>query len=170
MRGRVWVLAVAVAAATVLSGCGDGEDRPGQVTETGTGTGTGTATGTGSATGTGGGEHEHGGTGQAAFPKSEADADVHVTLVDFQFKGLPETIKGPKVFFEARNEGPSQHELVVFDEDGSELGAIPPIEPGPELHSLAVELKPGRYRVECRVMAGDRTHAELGMRSEITVE
>ncbi len=166
MRARAWVATVAVVAATAFSGCGDGEDRPGQVTETGTGTGT--ATGTGSATGAG--EHEHGGTGQAAFAKSEADSDVHVTLADFQFKGLPETLKGPKVFFEARNEGPSQHELEVFDEDGREIGAIPPFPPGREVHTLAVELKPGRYRIECRVTAGDRTHAELGMRSEITVE
>ena len=142
----------ALSATTGLAACGNGEDRPGA----------------GSATGAE--EHgEHGASAEARFSRSEADSMVRVGMRDFAFEGISPTTKGPKVFFEASNQGPSEHELVVVDEDGKEVGEIPPFEKG-ATKTLAVELKPGRYSTRCVIKLGDRTHAQLGMEANFTVE
>jgi len=149
-------VAVAVLLA-VLSACGGGEDRPG-TGGSGSGSGSGTGTG-GSGTGTGG-----------AFPESEATGIVRATLRDFAFENVPASVKGPKVYFEATNQGPTEHELVVMDEAGKELGEIEAFDKGKEAKPLALELQPGRYKLTCLVKLGDKTHADLGMEASFTVE
>lgn len=173
MRRSWWSGAVvAVAAVLVLGACGDGEDRPGEVTtESKSGTGTGSASGTGSGTGSvsGTGAHdEHGDTAEAAFTEAEADSAVHATMTDYAF-ALPNTIKGPKVFFEVMNDGPGEHEFLVQDAAGREIAEIEPFAKGEE-KTLAVELAPGSYKVVCLVKEGEKTHQELGMESSFTVE
>ena len=174
-------LLVSLVLITGAVACGDGEDRPGQVTsegETGSvsgsasGTGSGSASGTGSASGSASGTgsasgHGHGAE-QADFGEDEADTVVDVALNDFAFVGLPQTVKGPQVFFRASNEGNEEHELVVMqvDEPLYELEAVPPGAEG----TLAAELEPGTYRIVCLVDKDGKTHEELGMVVELTVE
>lgn len=148
-----------------LAACGGGEDRPG----TGSGTGTGSASGTGAGSATGAGEHEEH-PAMADFSKEEADSVVRVKMRDFAFEGIPATAKGRKVFFEATNDGPAEHELVVVDEHGKELGEIEAFKKGEEVKTLALELAPGRYRATCLVKLGDGTHADEGMEASFTVE
>ncbi len=158
MRARAVMAAVLLA---VLSACGSGEDRP-STGGSGSGSGTG-AGGSGSHTG------DHGGGG-AGFAESEANTVVRATLRDFAFESVPPTVKGPKVYFEATNQGPSEHELVVMDEAGKELGEIEAFGKGKESKPLALELRPGRYKLTCLVKLGDKTHAGLGMEASFTVE
>ena len=139
-----------------LAACGGGEDR----------TGAGSASSPGSDTGTEG----LGTQAAAGFPESEATTVVKTTLRDFAFEGAPATVKGPKVYFEAVNQGPTEHELVVMDEAGKELGEIEAFDKGKDSPPLAVELGPGRYKLTCLVKLGDKTHADLGMEAPFTVE
>ena len=154
--------------ALVAGACGDGEDRPGQVTSE---SGNGSATGTGSASGMG--DHASGsasGTQEAlAFEEADADTVVHVTLKDFEFEGLPASVKGPKVFFEAKNEGEHPHELEILDSSGDAVDEIEAFGPDHEA-ALAVELEPGTYTIQCLVEEDGKTHADLGMKSTLTVE
>lgn len=165
--------ALAVAAVLVLGACGDGEDRPGQVTSEGSGSGTGSAsgTGTGSASGAGSpsGAHEHGQGAVASFSKSEADSQVAVTLTDYAI-AMPATVKGKKVFFEATNGGAAEHELLVVDDHGDELGGIEPFAKAAGQKTVALELEPGSYKAVCLVKEGAKTHQELGMEASFTVE
>ncbi len=115
-------------------------------------------------------EHaDHGSDEDAAFPPDEADITVKVAMKDFEFAGLLSTIEGEKVLFEVTNEGPSEHEFVVF-EKGSE-DAVRGIRPFAKAKTqmLAVELKPGSYTVKCLVKVGDQTHADLGMQTDFNV-
>ncbi len=147
-----------------LAGCGNGEDRPG----TGSGTGSGSASGTGAGSATGAGEQGSG--AKANFSKEEATGRVEAKMRDYRFEDIPATVKGPKVFFEATNDGPAEHELVVMDEHGKELGEIEAFKKGAEVKTLALELAPGRYRATCLVKRGGGTHADEGMEASFTVE
>ena len=165
VRRPAWVVLVVVFLS--LAACGDGEDRPG----TGSGTGTGSASGTGAGFATGAGEHgEHGSAATANFSREEADSVIRVKMRDFAFEGIPATAKGRKVFFEATNDGPAEHELVVMDEHGKEMGEIEAFEKGDEVKTLALELAPGRYKATCLVKLDGRTHADQGMEASFTVE
>ncbi|MDQ3571068.1 MAG: cupredoxin domain-containing protein [Actinomycetota bacterium] len=158
--GRAGAVLAAGVLAAGLASCGDGEDRPSPG-----------ASASGSGTGTGSGSHagEHGGEAKS-FPESEANTVVRATLRDFAFEGVGSTVKGPRVYFEATNQGPSEHELVVMDEAGKELGEIEAFDKGKESKPLALELQPGRYKATCLVKLGDKTHGDLGMEASFTVE
>ena len=145
MRRALGVVGAAVLLA-MLAACGNGDD-------------------VGSDNHTG----DHGGKG-AGFSESEATTVVRATLRDFAFESIPSTVKGPKVYFEASNQGPTEHELVVMDEAGKELGEIESFSKGKESKPLALELQPGRYKLSCLVKLGDRTHADLGMEATFTVQ
>lgn len=161
-----------VAAVLALGACGDGEDRPGQVTsESGTGTGSASASGTGSASASGTGEEhgEHGDSAEAAFAESDADTVAEATMTDYAF-ALPATVKGTKVYFEVTNNGAAEHEFLVTDAEGKELGEIEPFKKADGEKTLALELQPGSYKVVCLVEEGEKTHQELGMEASFTVE
>ena len=173
MRRLVAVMAIALAATGAVA-CGGGEDRPGQVTsESGgsgsasgsaTGSGSGSESGSGSASGTHSGEH--GSLEPADFDEGEADAVVRAQLVNYAFRGIPASVKGPHVFFEATNASGTEHELVVKkgDEELIEIEAFTEGE-----RTLAVELEPGEYSIVCLVEEGAKTHEELGMKAPLTV-
>ena len=112
-------------------------------------------------------DHDHAETA-ARFTEEEADSRAEVTLKDFEFAGLPPTLKGPKVYLNLVNVGAVQHELLVLAADGKEAAVAPPF-PGGNNKSLAAEIPPGTYTVECRVKEGDRTHADLGMKATLVV-
>lgn len=163
MGPRCRRLGMAVAVLTVVIGlaaCGDGEDRPG----TASGTGAGKSAGSGTASGS------HAGGHKAGFSAAEADTVAKVILRDFAIQGIGPTVKGPKVFFEASNQGPADHELVIVNEDGREQGEIHAFKPGTEGKTLSVELKPGRYEARCLVRVGDQSHVQRGMEASFTVE
>jgi hypothetical protein len=104
----------------------------------------------------------------AEFGEEEADARAEVTLKDFEFAGIPATIKGPKAHFTLVNVGAVQHEMLILGGDGKEVAVAPPF-PGGNTKTLAAELPAGSYTVECRVREGDKSHADLGMRARLTV-
>ena len=157
-----------VAAGLLLLGaCGDGEDRPGEVTtENGTGSGSGSGTHSGSAHSASG---SSAGGEEPAFAESDADTVVEVRFVDFRFEGIPRTVKGPKVFFEAENEGKHPHELEILDASGEAVDELPEIAAG-KSGVLAVELEPGTYTIQCLVEEDGKPHADLGMKTTFTVE
>lgn len=104
------------------------------------------------------------------FPESEADTVLEYKLVDYAFEG-PSTAKGPKVYFEAENEGTQEHELEVLDPDGEPVGEIEAFPPGGTSEPLAVELEPGTYTLQCLVETPEgKVHKDLGMVADLTVE
>ena len=113
-------------------------------------------------------DHEHEHAPAAKFEAADADSRAEIALKDFEFSGLPPTLKGPKVHFTLVNVGAVQHEMLVFGADGKEIAAAPPF-PGGNSKDLAAELPPGSYSVECRVKEGNKTHADLGMKAALTV-
>ena len=130
----------------------------------GDGSGSGSASGSGTGTGSGAG----GETEALAFPESEADTVVHVTLQDYAFVGIPTSVTGPKVFFEATNKNQHDHELEILDADGDAVGEIAAFSgAGPK--QLAVELEPGTYTAQCILKEGAKTHAQLGMTQQFDV-
>jgi hypothetical protein len=135
--------------------CGGGEDRPEQATsKCSTG-----ASASVSASGVG---------EELAFPADEADTEIAVTLQNYAFVGIPATVKGPKVLFEAKVSGSNCHELEILDAGGDPVGEIPAF-PSTETKTMAIELEPGTYTAQCLVKEGKKTHADLGMKTRFTV-
>jgi hypothetical protein len=130
--------------------------------------------GCGGSGGSGNDGHDHGGaesspaTAKPAFAKADATTALDVTLQDYAFVGIPDTVTGPKVYFATTIKGSSSHELVLFDERGEAVGDVRPFE-APAHPALAVELAPGTYVAKCLVKEGSRTHADLGMRKTFVV-
>ncbi len=141
-------------------------------TEKATGSGSGTGAASGSATGTGAASGTGPATGAAetpAFQESEADTRVDYRLVDYAFDG-PNSAKGKRVFFTARNEGTQNHELEVLDSSGKALGEIEGFAPGAGAEPLALELEPGEYTLQCILETPDgKIHRDLGMAMKLTV-
>ncbi|MDQ1439568.1 MAG: hypothetical protein QOK43_3197 [Acidimicrobiaceae bacterium] len=145
---RVAVLAASAGAVAIgLSGCGHGEDRPG-------------TTDSASASTT---------RPPPAFSPQAANASVDAKAVDYAYEGLPTSVKGPNVFFTVANAGHTEHEFEVVGADGEPVGEIAAFGVG-ETKTLAVVLVPGSYTIQCLIKEGSKTHAELGMKSTLTVE
>ena len=137
----------------------------------------GGACGDGASGGAADGGHDHGGGDDASsstastappFTKAEADTVLDVTMQDYAFVGLPDTVAGPNVHLTASIKGSNFHELLLDDEDGELVEDLRPFK-RPARQAFAVVLEPGTYTVECLVKEGSRTHAELGMRKTFTV-
>ena len=157
----------------VLGACGDDS---GTVRSTGEGSATGSATGSPSAPGTGSPSAPAHGAGSASAPaapgfdRSQATTVAEYTLIDYSFQG-PMTVKGPKVYVTARNEGSVDHELEVLNREGEPVGEIPAFAPRAGAEPLAVELQPGQYTLQCLVENADgKIHKDLGMVATLTVE
>lgn len=151
-------MALGLGGVLLLGACGHGENRPGQATSGRCGTRGKSASVSGS-----------GAPDEGPFKEASATTKVAVTLKDYAFEGIPATAKGPKVFFDAKVDGGSCHELEVVDSGGKTAGDIAAFPAGEEKH-LAVELKPGTYVVQCLVKEGAKTHADLGMKTQLVVE
>lgn len=105
-----------------------------------------------------------------SFGRSEADALVEATLVDFAFQGLPASIRSGKVFFATTNVGPADHELEILSPDGTPVDEIE-AHPAGESRTLAVRLTPGSYTVQCILKTADgKSHSELGMTAQLQVQ
>ena len=114
--------------------------------------------------------HGHDEVTAATFPAAEATSEVVITLSDYAFIGLPASVDGPNVLFRATVRGGNEHELVIVADGGTTVGAITPFRAADGERTLAAVLAPGRYQVRCLVREGTRTHAQLGMRRDLTVE
>jgi hypothetical protein len=148
----------AVAAVLLLGACGGGEDRPGQASSGKCGNASGSASVSGSSA-----------ADEGPFKATEATTKVAVTLHDYMFDGIPATLKGPRIYFDAKVTGSNCHEMEVLGSDGKAVGEIPAF-PSTEKKHLALELKPGTYTVQCLVKEGAKTHADLGMKTQFVVE
>ncbi|HUP84121.1 MAG TPA: hypothetical protein VM143_00515 [Acidimicrobiales bacterium] len=133
------------------------------------------ACGGGGGGGDGGSSHEHAHedemslttTTQPAFATADATTTLDVTLQDYAFVGVPDSLVGPNVLIKASIKGSNTHELELVDANGKTIGEIPPFEAGTATGTFV--LVPGTYTVQCTIKEGARTHADLGMRRTITV-
>ncbi len=173
-RRSSWTAAL-LTAALVLSGCLQGEDHPeehedngGTQTTSASGAGTTGDTADGAATteAAGGGEHDH---HNADFPAAEATDIAKISMRDYAFVDLPATVTGPKLRIEAKNNGPSAHEIVIFDADGNEVGGADPIPPG-DSGVVSLELTAGTYEMRCLIPISEtETHLDRGMKAVFQV-
>lgn len=144
-------LSLALATALALGACGDSEED-----------------GSGSPSTSESKDHAHNETTTlSTFPPAEAETTVAVTMRDYKFE-MPTTIKAGKVLFEVKNEGPTEHEFVVFQ--GSKQVAELEGQDRGESGRLAVVLPAGRYTIKCLIGSGGARHDNLGMIQNITVE
>ena len=100
-------------------------------------------------------------TSQASGTNGEATT-VTVAATDYRFALDRTEVGAGTVTFVLRNDGPSPHDLKISGNGVERQTAV--IDRG-QTASLAVELRPGTYRVVCTV-AG---HELLGMKATITV-
>ncbi|HUR50360.1 MAG TPA: hypothetical protein VMY88_12650 [Acidimicrobiales bacterium] len=112
------------------------------------------------------GDHEH---ENATFPAAEATDIAKISMRDYAFVDMPATITGPKLRIEASNNGPSAHEIVIFDADGNEVGGIKPI-PSGESAEISLELTAGTYEMRCQIAISEtKTHFDEGMKAVFAV-
>ena len=113
-----------------------------------------------------GGEHEH---HNADFPAAEATDIAKISMRDYVFVDLPATVTGPKLRIEAKNNGPSAHEMVIFDADGNEVGGADPI-PSGDSAEVSLELTAGTYEMRCQIAISEtETHLDRGMKAVFQV-
>ena len=81
------------------------------------------------------------------------DRTVPLSSHDFAYQGLEAFtgVAGEKVEFEMMNIGPSRHEFVVIDPDGTVIGGIAPIGPSETATKKLSLKKPGTYTFACFV-------------------
>jgi iron uptake system EfeUOB component EfeO/EfeM len=151
MRRLLILLAVTI----FVAGCGD--------STTGSGSASGSASGSGSAS-----APAEGDTSAPAFAESEADTVVHVDAVDYRFELDRPDADGSKVFFEVTNKGEHDHEFEILDAGGKAVDEIEAFAPKVE-RTLAVELQPGTYTLQCILETNGTSHADLGMTTEFRV-
>ena len=103
------------------------------------------------------------------FPAAEATDTAKISMRDFVFVDMPATVTGPKLRVEAKNNGPTAHEVVVFDADGNEVGGMDPVVAG-QSAVLSLELTAGTYEMRCQVpISENETHYERGMKAVFQV-
>lgn len=136
--------------------------------------------------GTGDGEDEDDGDLEAA----DGAEVIPVTGVDFEFRGVPESVSAGPLAFEFTNDGDAIHEAVLFaldgktvddviadataafeadEEDLGELGfAFAP--PGGDARYINADLEAGEYVLICFIPGPEgKAHHELGMQQTFTV-
>ena len=81
------------------------------------------------------------------------DRTVPLSAHDFAYQGLEAFagVAGEKVRFEMTNIGPSRHEFVVIDPDGTVIGGITPIAANETATKRLSLKKPGTYTFACFV-------------------
>lgn len=81
------------------------------------------------------------------------DRTVPLSAHDFAYQGLEAFagVAGEKVRFEMMNIGPSRHEFVVIDPDGTVIGGITPIAANETATKRLSLKKPGTYTFACFV-------------------
>ena len=178
---RLFGLIGALALALSLSACSkQGEHTAEEHSDGGSAETTGSQSGAGTTGGTpaeggddgyenanaSGGEHDH---HNADFPAAEATDIAKISMRDYVFVDMPATVTGPKLRVEAKNNGPSAHEIVIFDADGNEVGGLEPIPPG-DSGDVSLELTAGTYEMRCQIaISATETHLDRGMKAVFAV-
>ena len=105
----------------------------------------------------------------ADFPAAEATDIAKISMRDYAYVDMPATVTGPRLRIEAKNNGPSAHEIMVFDADGNGVGGIEAVAPG-ESAVVSLELPAGTYEMRCLIPISDtETHLDRGMRAVFAV-
>ena len=173
---RTAAILCALLLAIGLGACSGDDDHPEDHEENGTSQTTASGAGTtGTEAGSGEGDDEPGDDGDdhahhnADFPAAEATDIAKISMRDYAFVDMPATVTGPRVRFEVKNNGPSAHELVVFDADGNEVGGLEPVPPG-DSAVVSLELTAGTYEMRCQIAISDtKTHLDEGMKAVFQV-
>ncbi len=111
--------------------------------------------------------HVHGNTGPKGLVSTTARASVLVRSTDFRFK--PTTVKvraGIPTRIELRNDGQTEHSLVVKTPDGKYDWIHLHAQAGASVAATYQLDEPGEYRVLCTIPG----HTEVGMTGELIVE
>jgi len=110
---------------------------------------------------TGCGSSQHA-TGDTTFTRTTAGTDVQVKLDEYRIH-MPTSIPAGHTVFQIANTGSHEHNIRIT---GQGVNAALPknLEPG-QSQDLTVDLKPGKYKVDCPV----GPHSTLGMHLELTV-
>jgi iron uptake system component EfeO len=103
--------------------------------------------------------------GGSAAPAADRDVEVVATEYAFTPKGDLSVAKGDTVSITLANEGTMEHELEVFDPDGTALGEVAPIKPGTTGAVAVTFAEAGTYRFVC----GIEGHEANGMVLDVTV-
>lgn len=116
----------------------------------------------------------HADASPAGGPDAQAAAPTPTTVLqvqlrEYRFEGIPASVTGPEVRFEATNAGRGAHELEIRGSNGQLLGEVPSMPPG-ATGAMQLRLAPGSYVAQCQVPAGSKTHADFGMRQGFAVE
>jgi uncharacterized cupredoxin-like copper-binding protein len=124
---------------------------------------------------------------QQQQPEPAGPETVAVTMVEYEFQGIPETVAAGETTFTVENTGEEQHELalvrIVTETPIEELIELPEKKAQAQIEDaghafakpgrsaeLEAELEAGRYGYVCFIPAPDGTpHAFLGMLGEFTV-
>lgn len=174
MRRPVVAVCALLLLALSLAGCAQGGDHD-EHEDGGTETTAADGSGTTSASGTEAGDEHPDGEGedheheQAQFPAAEATDTAKISMRDYAFVDMPATVTGPKLRIEAANNGPSAHEVVVFDADGNEVGGIDAIASG-DSANVSLELTAGTYEMRCEIAISEtETHLDRGMKAVFAV-
>ena len=160
----------------LLAGCGGDEDHPeghddsAETSQTTAAAGTETTEPGGgsdtSAASPGGGDHAH---DSANFADADATDTAKISMRDFAYVDMPATVTGPRLRIEAKNNGPTAHEVLVFDADGNEIAGTDPV-PSGETAKLSAELPAGSYQLRCLIeISATETHFDRGMRVTFAV-
>ena len=172
MRRSLVFLSALLLTATAACGGDDHSaheaEEDSQTTAAGSGTTGGTAVGEGGDTTAPAqeGEHDH---HNADFPAAEATDIAKISMRDYVFVDLPATVTGPKLRVEAKNNGPSAHEMVLYDADGNEVGGLDPVPPG-DSADVSLELTAGTYEMRCEIaISATETHLDRGMKAVFQV-
>ena len=104
----------------------------------------------------------------ATFDAAAADTRVSVQATEYHFELSTAEAKGPKVFFTVTNAGTEDHNFEVRDSNDKRIDRIAAFGPG-QTKTLAVELQPGTYSLQCLVVKGVQAHTTLGMHATFTV-
>jgi hypothetical protein len=91
-------------------------------------------------------------------------ARVQVTALEFEYRLSRLRVPEGKLLLELANFGEDEHDLALRRVGGTKVFALPKTLPG-ERRTVVLRLRPGRYRLWCRV--GD--HAVRGMYASLRV-
>ena len=174
---RRTALVVSALLLALLAGCGGAEEHPEGHDDNGDPPQTTSAAGADdtepadggsetSAATSGNGDHAH---ASATFPDAEATDTAKISMRDFAYVDMPATVTGPRLRIEAKNNGPTAHEVLVFDADGNEIAGTDPV-PSGETAKLSAELPAGTYQLRCLIeISPTETHFDRGMRVTFAV-
>lgn len=107
------------------------------------------------------------GTAPPSDTTAAGGREVEVTMREYAFELSQNALAPGPVVFRIRNGGTERHEFEITGPGNVDEEVY--LDPG-ESETVSVSLRPGTYSIECHVETPEgRTHAELGMETELVV-